>query len=65
MGVIAQTCVCVLTFNIYEITISLVFVPNVADRKRHAALPHGGHTVMHRLGNNVHVAVFGSILQGN
>lgn len=38
---------------------------HVTDRKRHAAFPHGWHIVMHRLRNNVHVAVFRSVLQGN
>jgi len=38
---------------------------NVTDRKRHTAFPHGWHIVMHRLRDNVHVAVFRSVLQGN
>lgn len=51
-------------YTYYKITtLPIRCFERYTDRKRHAALPHGGHIVVHRLGNNVHVAVFRSVLQ--
>lgn len=52
-------------FNVKQQFYYIKIVLNITDRKRHAAFPHGRDIVMYRPGDNVYMAVFGSVLQGN